>query len=262
MKKFFVIFSLLIFTSVPPLIAMADDDADEITMQESAETQEEQEEYEDEDETEYEYEDEETEPVKVAERFDCDKIKAQIDELGAVDELSEEELDQLNDLKILYRASCMKKAAGRRTLRAKSTVVAVERSKRNVVAESGEIAKTAEEKPKEEPKEKPKEEPKEAEKTEVPIEKKAEVTEQQPMGEQEKKPEQEQKVEEEPKQTAEEDLNKVAAYIKAGLCADGSKPNKFGCCKGEKFRDLGNLLFACCPEDGGDCFPPIEKPEF
>lgn len=50
------------------------------------------------------------------------------------------------------------------------------------------------------------------------------------------------------------------ANLEAGLCADGSKPNRFGCCAGEKFMDLGNLNFACCPEGDAtaDCFPPIK----
>ncbi len=49
----------------------------------------------------------------------------------------------------------------------------------------------------------------------------------------------------------------IAANINAGLCADGTRPNRFGCCTGEKFKDLGNLVFACCRDDG-ECFPPIE----
>lgn len=49
------------------------------------------------------------------------------------------------------------------------------------------------------------------------------------------------------------------ANLDAGLCADGTSPNRFGCCTGEKFTDLGNLNFACCPDDGvSDCFPPIK----
>ncbi len=49
----------------------------------------------------------------------------------------------------------------------------------------------------------------------------------------------------------------IIAFLDAGLCLDGTKPNKFGCCAGERFKDLGNSVFACCPEAGGDCFPPI-----
>lgn len=46
--------------------------------------------------------------------------------------------------------------------------------------------------------------------------------------------------------------------IESGLCADGSQPNKFGCCGDEVFKDMGNTVFACCPKSGGDCFPPIK----
>ena len=50
----------------------------------------------------------------------------------------------------------------------------------------------------------------------------------------------------------------VKANLESGLCADGSKPNKFGCCGDEIFKDMGNTVFACCPKQGGDCFPPIK----
>lgn len=58
---------------------------------------------------------------------------------------------------------------------------------------------------------------------------------------------------EQPTLSAEE----IAANINAGLCADGAYPNRFGCCSGEKFKDLGNLEFACCRDDG-ECFPPMK----
>lgn len=45
--------------------------------------------------------------------------------------------------------------------------------------------------------------------------------------------------------------------LDAGLCNDGSKPNQFGCCSGEVYKDLGDFVYACCPKTGGDCFPPI-----
>ena len=51
------------------------------------------------------------------------------------------------------------------------------------------------------------------------------------------------------------------ANLDAGLCADGSAPNKFGCCGDEVFKDLGDTVFACCPRGGGadaECFPPIK----
>lgn len=60
-----------------------------------------------------------------------------------------------------------------------------------------------------------------------------------------------------PEKTAEEIAAEEDANLAKGLCKDGSKPNKYGCCGNEKFKDMGNLVFACCPEDGGDCYPPI-----
>ena len=54
-------------------------------------------------------------------------------------------------------------------------------------------------------------------------------------------------------------LEQELANLDAGLCIDGTKPNKFGCCTDEVFKDLGNSVFACCPKTGdGECFPPIE----
>lgn len=48
------------------------------------------------------------------------------------------------------------------------------------------------------------------------------------------------------------------ANLAAGLCGDGTKPNRYGCCTDEVFKDMGNAVFACCPKTGGDCFPPIK----
>ncbi len=53
------------------------------------------------------------------------------------------------------------------------------------------------------------------------------------------------------------DAETAAANKAAGLCPDGSKPNKFGCCEGATFKDMGNLTFACCPDEGGECYQPI-----
>lgn len=40
-------------------------------------------------------------------------------------------------------------------------------------------------------------------------------------------------------------------------CEDGSLPDANGCCTGEIYTDMGEMGFNCCPESGGDCFPPI-----
>ena len=42
------------------------------------------------------------------------------------------------------------------------------------------------------------------------------------------------------------------------LCLDGTQPDKNGCCDGELYTDMGDLGYNCCPEVGGDCFPPIK----
>lgn len=34
-------------------------------------------------------------------------------------------------------------------------------------------------------------------------------------------------------------------------------PDEYGCCPGEIYTDMGEQGFNCCPEAGGDCFPPI-----
>jgi hypothetical protein len=40
-------------------------------------------------------------------------------------------------------------------------------------------------------------------------------------------------------------------------CPDGTAPNANGCCAGEVYTNMGDLGYNCCPEIGGDCFPPI-----
>jgi len=40
-------------------------------------------------------------------------------------------------------------------------------------------------------------------------------------------------------------------------CDDGSAPDANGCCTGETYTDMGEQGFNCCPDTGGDCFPPI-----
>lgn len=49
----------------------------------------------------------------------------------------------------------------------------------------------------------------------------------------------------------------VFVFGDASVCFDGSSPDKNGCCAGEIYTDMGDLGFNCCPEIGGDCFPPL-----
>ena len=41
------------------------------------------------------------------------------------------------------------------------------------------------------------------------------------------------------------------------LCEDGTPPDGNGCCTGEIYTDMGDQGFNCCPQTGGDCFPPL-----
>ena len=41
-------------------------------------------------------------------------------------------------------------------------------------------------------------------------------------------------------------------------CDGGAAPDMNGCCPGETYTDMGDQGFNCCPDVGGDCFPPIE----
>lgn len=43
------------------------------------------------------------------------------------------------------------------------------------------------------------------------------------------------------------------------ICKDNASPDINGCCPGEEYTDMGNNGFNCCPMDGGDCLPPIDK---
>ncbi len=49
------------------------------------------------------------------------------------------------------------------------------------------------------------------------------------------------------------------APVGNGPCPDGAAPNSFGCCAGERFTNMGNLMFACCPKSGeGECYSPLK----
>ena len=42
---------------------------------------------------------------------------------------------------------------------------------------------------------------------------------------------------------------------------DGQAPDQFGCCPGETYMEMGpdsEYPYACCPDGGGDCFPPLD----
>ena len=57
-----------------------------------------------------------------------------------------------------------------------------------------------------------------------------------------------------PYSTTTEVVEEVAPLL---TCEDGNPPDANGCCAGEIYTDMGEQGFNCCPEAGGDCFPPI-----
>ncbi len=167
---------------------------------------------------------EEEAEASVVERISCTDIQAQITELSAIEEPDEETQEELANLKATQRSKCMRSAGKRRAAVGRKALIAA--SEASTTTEEVLVDESVE---KEQPKQ-------EAEKEEVV---KEVVVEEQTVSE--LTPEQ------------------VQANLDAGLCADGAKPNRFGCCGDEIFKDMGNAVFACCPKSGGDCLPPIGK---
>ncbi len=174
----------------------------------------------------------------VAVRMTCAEINSMISELSAVEEPDTDTIDELTKLKADYRRSCSRAARGRKTSASSRVVVA-----EAVVTTEDELQTENDEK--------------DVKAADVVLESQSES---QPEDEEEVVGLEEEVVEEETVQgpTEEELLEQELANLDAGLCVDGTKPNKYGCCTDELFKDLGNTVFACCPKDGGDCFPPIK----
>ena len=156
----------------------------------------------------------------VSDRMSCADISARVSEIGKIDEPTEAETAELTKLKAEYRRICTKSARGRRIS-----------GEARIVVESTAVPEEVETVVEDVVQESPEDE---AEQESVVQQ---EVVEIDPMIE----------------------LEQELANLDAGLCADGSQPNKFGCCGDEVFKDLGNTVFACCPKEGvGDCFPPLK----
>lgn len=171
--------------------------------------------------------------VNVSHRLTCVDIQNKITELVQIVDPDDEIIAELTKLKADYRRKCAKVAASRRSS-ATSMVVIETEEKAQEVEENPENSTTEEEVKAEE------------------VASAEEVAPEDTMTEEEKIAAENAKI------LAE--VEKELANLDAGLCADGSKPNKFGCCGDEIFRDLGNAVFACCPKDGGnECFPPFKQ---
>lgn len=199
----------------------------------------------------------------VAERQSCADIKARIDTLAAEENLNDSDAALLTDLRTKYRRDCMARASGRgaRTIAATRGLIKTnddttgETKKEDVDIETkkDDVADVVQKE----------EQPVIAEKCDnpdsngcCPGEEFADMGTDgkfcckgdmcfPPMNPSE------------PQKTEEEIVAEIAANIEKGLCGDGTKPNKFGCCDGEIFKDLGNATFACCKKDSDECFPPM-----
>ena len=203
--------------------------------------------------------------VKLIERKSCEQIKTEIADLSAIANPTDAEKAELVQLKLLQRSSCTAKSGGRRTISrgqpvATTSVEAAPAVKSDALKEYLDAKKSNCDKLNTEI-EKLTADPTDSSKAttlaemqkyydadcvapkEVVAEKIAEVVT--PSA---------------PAKTDEEIEAEFNANLAAGLCGDGTKPNRFGCCTDEVFRDMGNTVFACCPKSGGDlCFPPIQK---
>ncbi len=189
--------------------------------------------------------------VNVAERMSCDDVNARIIELTAVSEPDELVIDELTNLKAEYRRSCTKSARGRRNAAAsrvvvnnsvpvvetfevaepqseEDTVVNEDALSENILADTDVVQENLQE--------------------EILVPEENDVTGEHIEAQQDTISEEE---------LLKKELEQELANLDSGLCADGTPPNKYGCCADELFKDMGNMVFACCPKDGGDCFPPI-----
>lgn len=180
----------------------------------------------------------------VTARMTCADIQAQISELSAVEEPDEDVIDELTKLKADYRRSCSRSARGRKSSAGARVVietVLADESAENLDAKDNNLLE-----------EKSDVQSDDAENLVTDMADEV-VTDAESA---------EEVVAEEVSGPTEDELLEIELQnLDAGLCADGAQPNKYGCCGDELFKDLGNTVFACCPPDGGDCFPPIKQGE-
>ncbi len=197
---------------------------------------------------------------KLTERKTCAEISAEMATLSAIENPDEETAAQLKQLQTQNRANCTPRATGRRTVArnmptgvtqpkpADATTATSDalseylaNKKSNCDKLNSEIAKIAAS----ETKDKADELASMRGVYDMDCAERHEMTE---------KPE---PVPVEKELSVEEWAAQYDANLAAGLCGDGAKPNRYGCCTDETFRDMGDGRYACCPKTGGDCFPPI-----
>lgn len=189
----------------------------------------------------------------ISERADCNTIQARMNELSAISNPSAQQSEELAQLQTQYRNSCSKSASGRRTSGRVSTATLTTTTTPEVVVET--VIMTT----------KSVLDDYIGKRRSLCDELKNNISTLSGAGtsDTELKSLQNQYDKDctdiDKSAVVEVDAETAAANVAAGLCTDGSKPNQFGCCEGETFKDMGNLVFACCPDDGGECYPPINS---
>ena len=171
----------------------------------------------------------ETTGLVVVERMSCLDINTKITELSGIEEPDDDTIIELEKLKSDYRRKCMKSAGGRKTAAQGRSVI-----NNDPIEETEVVEEVAEE--------------------ENVEQKSVETTKQQPK----KQAKKENSSGGVPATAEEVKMFEELMNLEMGLCSDGTKPNKFGCCTDEIFKDLGNNVYACCPKTGGDCYPPMK----
>ena len=158
---------------------------------------------------------------QVKNRMTCTEMSAKISELGQVAEPDEQTVAEIDSLKAEYRRTCSRSAGARRTSGGARVITVAEE---NTLSQTEEVADEA---------------VADTDVTETVV---SDVAS-----------------DDAAVADTELTLEQELANLDAGLCADGTRPNRFGCCGDEIFKDLGNTVFACCPKEGSsDCFPPIK----
>lgn len=219
------ILSILGILSVATVSYVSFADDTEVVLDEEDEEFEDDEEFEEDEDLDEDEEETVAETRVVASRLTCNDINERVSELKEDVKSHPELKEELETMLVRQRTQCAPRA-NRRPVRNYDNVNPVT----VVDAEPVEVV------PEEDVAEKVKSEPKK-------------VVKKEPV-----------KTPEEIAAEAAEQKAKIAENLAKGLCGDGAKPNRYGCCEGEKFKEVSQMQFACCPKEGdGKCHEPLNK---
>ncbi len=188
----------------------------------------------------------------ITERRTCAEVKSDIDALSAMEKLDDVNAEKLKQLQVHYRANCLPKSIGRRTVARNIPVIV-----KNVESTASTTTPDALSEYLANKKSNCDKLNSEIEKLEKDDSKSDMLASMRGVYEMDCTEKSGAATAVATEKTDEQWAAEYDANLAAGLCGDGTKPNKYGCCTDETFKDMGNLVFACCPKSGGDCFPPI-----